>query len=133
MILSRAFGGNAQPDDLTEASKEFALELETDPTNANAAYELGEIQRRAGEFGKAREFFGTAVKYYPDFQEAQVGMGRALISLQKPDEALPHLRKAIELNPEDDVPYYHLAQVYGAFGKRPSSRRRWQNFAACAA
>ena len=128
VILSRAFGGNARPDDLTEASKEFALELETDPTNANAAYELGEIQRRAGEFAKACELFGTAVKYYPDFQEAQVGMGRALISLQKPGEALPHLRKAIELNPEDDVPYYHLAQVYGALGKQAEQQKALADF-----
>ena len=128
VMLSRALAGSSRPEDLPDASREFAQELQLDPTNANAAYELGEIQRRAGAFDKACDLFGTAVKYYPDFEEAQVGLSRALIALRKPDQALPHLRKAIELKPEDDVPYYHLAQVYAALDNKAEQQKALAEF-----
>jgi tetratricopeptide (TPR) repeat protein len=89
--LGRALLLRSQSSDShAEALKEFEQELQLDPTNANAAYELAEIHRRAGQLDKAREFFETALKYYPDFEEAQVGLSRALITLGKPDLALPH-------------------------------------------
>ena len=100
----------------TEALKEFEQELELDPTNANAAYELAEIHRKAGQLDKAHEFFEIALKHYPDFEEAQIGLGRVLIALGKPDRALTHLRKAISLNPENEVSYYQLSQVHKALG-----------------
>ena len=111
-LLSRSRQSNSQ----AEASKEFEQELQLDPTNANAAYELGEIHRKSGQLDKAREFFEMALKHYPDFEEAQVGLGRVLLGLGKPDLALPHLRKAISLNPENEVSYYQLSQVHKALG-----------------
>jgi len=111
-LLSRSRQSNSQAD----ASKEFEQELQLDPTNANAAYELGEIHRKSGQLDKAREFFEIALKHYPDFEEAQVGLGRALLALGKPDLALPHLRKAVSLNPENEVSYYQLSQVHRALG-----------------
>ena len=69
-----------------------------------------------------------SLKHYPDFQEAQVGMGRVCIALHKPDLALPHLRKAIALNPEDEVPYYHLAQVYAALGNTAAQQKALEDF-----
>jgi len=45
-----------------------------------------------------------------------VGLGRALLALGKPDLALPHLRKAVSLNPENEVSYYQLSQVHRALG-----------------
>ena len=44
-----------------EAVKEFEQELALDPTNATAAYELGEIHRRAGELDEAQRLFEAAV------------------------------------------------------------------------
>ena len=115
-LLARLRQTNSRPEDSAEALKEFEQELQLDSSNANAAYEIAEIHRRSGELDKAREFFDRALKHYPDFEEAQVGLGRVLIALGKPGEALPHLRKAITLSPEDEVPYYHLAQVHKALG-----------------
>lgn len=59
-------------DDKAAAAKEFEQELALDPTSAKAAYELGEIDRKSGQRDKAEGLFETAVKYYPDFEEAQV-------------------------------------------------------------
>jgi len=127
VLLARSQTTNSA-EDRAEALKEFEQELQLDPTNANAAYELGEIHRKSGQRDKAETFFETALKYYPDFEEAQVGLSRVLIALGKPDLALPHLRKAVSLNPEDAVCYFHLAQVYRALGNVTEQQKALAEF-----
>lgn len=127
-LLARSRDANPPAEAAAHALREFEQELEVDPTNANAAYEVGEICRKSGQLGKAQQFFETAVKQYPDFEEAQVGLGRVLIALAKPDGALPHLRKAVALNPEDDVPYYHLAQAHKALGNVAEQQKALTEF-----
>jgi tetratricopeptide (TPR) repeat protein len=100
----------------TEAMKEFEEELRVDATSANAAYELGEIHRQSGEMEKAAAFFARALEHYPDFDEAQIGLGRVLMTLGKPAQALPHLQRAVSLNPGSDVGYYQLAQCHRVLG-----------------
>ena len=41
-------------------------ELEVDPTNANAAYEVAEIHRKGADAPRARAFFQRALDNYPD-------------------------------------------------------------------
>ena len=99
VLLSRSRSG--QSDSLGEALKEFEQELQQDGTNANAAYEIGEIYRKSGQLDRAQEFFNKALQNYPDFEEAQLGLAGVLITLGKPELALPHLRAALALNPEE--------------------------------
>jgi tetratricopeptide (TPR) repeat protein len=123
--LGRVLLARAQTDATaeSEALKEFAQELQLDPTNANAAYEIGEIHRKAGELEKAREFFALAIKHYPDFEEALVGLGRALVSLGQAELALNHLRQAVALNPNNEVTHYQLAQAYRALGNTAAQQQ----------
>jgi tetratricopeptide (TPR) repeat protein len=127
-LVARLQQTNSRTEDSAEALKEFAEELQVDPTNANAAYEMAEIHRKSGQLEKAQKLFEIALRNYPDFEEAQVGLGRTLIALGKPDSALPHLQKAVALDPEDDVPYYHLAQVYKALGNEPEQQKALAEF-----
>lgn len=104
------------PDDATQAAAEFEQELKVDPTNANAAYELADIDRTAGRFPDAERFFEQALKYYPDFEEAHLGLAATLLSEHKPQLALPHIQKAIKLNASDEVSWYRLSQAERALG-----------------
>jgi len=99
-----------------EAVKELEQELALDPANATAAYELCEIHRRAGDLEEALKLFETAVDHYPDFEQAQLGLGRVLLATGKLEPAVDHLRKAIALDPENDVSYYQLSRAYQALG-----------------
>jgi predicted Zn-dependent protease len=103
--------------------KEFMLELEIDPTNANAAYEVAEIHRKGGDAASARAFFQRALDNYPDFEDALVGLGRTLVVLQDPKAAIRPLTRAIELNQKSDVAYYQLAQAYRALGDTPAQEK----------
>lgn len=119
---------NASTDDPAEARKAFEEELRIDSTNANAAYEIGEMHRKAGELERAREFFEQALKHYPDFEEALVGLGRALIALGQPAQAVPRLEAALKHNPENDVAHYQIAQAYRALGKTAEQEKALAEF-----
>lgn len=115
VLLEHAKSERSNPDVL-EARRAFEEELALDPTNANAAYELAEMARKAGELERAREGFTQAVTHYPAFEHALVGLGRTLIALDRPADALPHLKAAIKANPDSDVAWYQIAQAYRKLG-----------------
>jgi tetratricopeptide (TPR) repeat protein len=121
-LLGRSEGGSRRGD-VEEARKAFEEELRVDPTNANAAYEIAEMHRKAGDLERAREFFEMALKHYPDFDDALVGLGRSLLALGRAAQALPHLQAAIKRNPENEVAYYQLAHAYQALD-RPAEQER---------
>jgi tetratricopeptide (TPR) repeat protein len=123
--IGRALLARSRTDD---ALKEFQKELELDPTNANAAYESGEIYRRAGQLDRAKECFSAALKYYSNFEEAQVGLAGVEIAMGRPEQAVPHLEKAAVLDPHDDVPYYRLSQAYKLMGKNAEQEKALAEF-----
>lgn len=126
-LLRRSHQTNA-PAGETQAVAEFTTELELNPSNANAAYEIAEIHRNAGEFDAAQKFFERALKYHQDFEEAQLGLAAVLLSQQKPGLALPHLQKAIALDPASQVSWYRLAQAYRALGNTAEQRKAFAEF-----
>jgi tetratricopeptide (TPR) repeat protein len=127
VLLSRHAAPDAAPSE-PEALKEFMIELDIDPTNANAAYEVAEIHRKGGDAVRARAFFQRALDSYPDFEDALVGLGRTLVALQDPKTAIRPLARAIELNPKSDVAYYQLAQAYRALGDTPAQEKALATF-----
>jgi len=126
--IGRTLLARAQPELQKEALKEFQEELQLDATNGNAAYEAGEIHRRLGQLDQAANFFDMALRTDGNFEEAQIGLGRVLITQGKPDQALPHLQKAISLNPANEVSQYQLSQVYRALGRTGEQQMALKEF-----
>jgi tetratricopeptide (TPR) repeat protein len=114
-LLARSFQASS-PQDVTDAAAEFARELQVSPSNANAAYELGEIRRKDGKFEEAQQLFELALQGHLDFEEAHLGLASSLLSLQKPEAALDHLQKAMALNPANEITWYRLSQVQKDLG-----------------
>jgi tetratricopeptide (TPR) repeat protein len=127
VLLERSASDGARDDGL-EARRAFEAELALDPTNANAAYELGEMHREAGEFELARRLFHQAVTHYPGFEHALIGLARTLTALGRPEEGLPSLKAALKINPESDVAYYQLAQAYRALGNTVEQEKALTEF-----
>lgn len=107
---------DSSTDDRKQAMKEFEKELELDSSNANAAYELGDMYRSSGQLNEAKDAFELALKSHPDFEEAHLGLASVLMSLRQPALALPHVQKAIALNRDDAVSWYRLARAEKALG-----------------
>jgi len=119
---------NSSANDATNALSEFQQELKVDPSNANAAYEIAEIHRNAGDFPEAAKFFEQALKYYPGFEEAHLGLAATLLAEQKAQLALPHVQAAVALNADDEVAWYRLAQVQRALGNSAQQQKAIAEF-----
>src|ERR1700674_4400390 len=72
VLLSRPDAGPGSP---ARAKQEFLKELQIDPSNADAAYILGELARRDENWDEAISRFSQAAKLNPNFAEAQLGLG----------------------------------------------------------
>jgi tetratricopeptide (TPR) repeat protein len=114
--------------DRAEAAREFEQELQLDPGNANAIYELAEIHRGMNELDQAQQLFATALKYYPDFEQAQLGLARTLMAQMKPELALPHLQRAVALDADDEVAWYRLSQADRALGNTEEQKKALAQF-----
>jgi predicted Zn-dependent protease len=104
------------PDDPHEAEKEFEQELRIDPGNANSAYELGEMRRKARRFDESQQYFEQALQHYPDFPEAQLGLAAVLLEKKAPDQALVYAQRAVALDPENEVGWFRLSQIQRSLG-----------------
>jgi tetratricopeptide (TPR) repeat protein len=111
-----------------EAMKEFEQELRLDPSDASAAYELGEASRSDGQLEEAGTYFEQALKFYPDFEEAHLGLAAVLMSQSEPQLALPHLQKAVTINPEDEVAWYRLSRAQKALGNDALQQKALSEF-----
>ena len=126
-LLARGANSGAQ-DATQEARKEFSAELEIDPTNANAAYELAEASRNSGEMDEAEKFFRLALKYYPEFEQANLGLAAVLLKEGKPEPARDYARKAIAENASSQVGWYRLGQIEKALGNAAGEQRALAEF-----
>ncbi len=111
------------PDSVELARHEFQQELELSPHNADAEYELGEIEREHGNAEGAVAHFSQALRDHPEFVEAQVGLAKTLMKLGRPQEAVPHLTEAARLDPSNKIPHYLLSSAYKALGDTAAAQK----------
>jgi tetratricopeptide (TPR) repeat protein len=128
-LLARSESRGDDNADAESAKEEFAQELRSNPTNGNAAYELGESYRKLGQEDEARRYFELAINSYPSFEEAHVGLAATLMQ-SDPALARTHLQKAIALNPEDAVAWYRLAQAERNLGHSEEQKLALAKFTA---
>ena len=74
VLLAQAAQAKGNPATEAEALKEFGLELQIDPTNADAAYEIGEMMRKAWSARQGRRVVQAGGRFIPRFRG---GAGRA--------------------------------------------------------
>jgi predicted Zn-dependent protease len=126
-LLAQARRSGA-PEDRTEALKEFLAELEIDPANANAAYEAGEIYRDSSDYPNAEKYFQIAINYYPNFDDAQIGLATVYLAEDKAQLAVPALKKAIAADSSNEVSWYRLSQAERSLGNTAEQGKAMAEF-----
>jgi predicted Zn-dependent protease len=111
-----------------QAADQFRAELAIDPGNGNAAYELAQIQRDLGNVEQARQQFESLIERRPEFEQARVGLAGVLVETQKPGEAAIQLKRAIELDPDDEVAWYRLAHALRMTGDQQGQKKALAEF-----
>lgn len=118
----KQWGTTHAESDLQAAKDAFTQELANNPTNANAAYELAVLYSQSRDYAEAERFYTSATQMYPDFEEAQVGLGGVLIDEQRVTDAIPHLIRATKLRPGDSVAWYRLSRAQQAVGDKDAAK-----------
>ena len=115
---------------LDEARREFEQELRLDTGNAGAEYELGEMARRARQWNDAIEHFRHAAQLDPEFVEALIGLGKALVSAGRAPEALAPLEAAAKHSPDNPVAHYQLSFAYRRLGREEEAKKEFAAYQA---
>ena len=122
VLLSRPDAG---PDAPERAKQEFLKELQIDPSNADAAYVLGELARRDENWDEAISRFSQAAKLNPNFAEAQLGLGSCLVTIKKYEDAIPPLRTAEQLMPRNPEVHHDLATALARSGHKEEADKEF--------
>jgi tetratricopeptide (TPR) repeat protein len=117
-----------------EAIAEHERALALDPSNADAARDLGWDYKRFGEFDKSVEYFDKAIRESPhDVSLPHVYGGKACANfgLKRYDQAIDWARQAIAVNP-NYVHYIHatLVAALALAGHETEAREALQRYLA---
>ncbi len=88
---------------LEEARRFFEQTIRTAPKLAEAHDLMGITECLLGEYKKAEGFFRRAIDLDPRRADEYFGLGKVLNLLQRPGEALPTIRKGLELSPNSGL------------------------------
>lgn len=122
LLLSRPDAG---PGAKEQAKQEFRKELEIDPSNSTAAYILGELARQDENWDEAISRFSQAAKLDSTFGEAYLGWGVSLIGNKKYQEAIPPLRTAERLTPQNPDVHNALATALTRSGQKEEAEKEF--------
>ena len=101
--------GDAQAE--AAAERELQTAVKVDGDNARTECEYGKIASRRSDLDGAYAHYSRAFALNPGDTEAQIGVGRVLEAMGKPQEAAKYLRMAIQSDPLNGEAHYRLASV----------------------
>jgi tetratricopeptide (TPR) repeat protein len=100
------------------ATQQFREELGIDPSNCMAQWKLGNIVLEQHEdAGVALAEVEKALALCPNLVQARVDRARALLKLERNEDARKDLLVAEQTNPEEPSIHFLLAQTYRALGR----------------
>src|SRR6267143_3643318 len=82
-------------------------------------FDRGQDAHAKGDYKLALEFYEEAIKLRPEFPEAELQRGQALVSLNRREDAELAFRRAIELRPTWVLPYAKLGFLLARIMSRP--------------
>jgi tetratricopeptide (TPR) repeat protein len=109
------------------ANKEFEAELANDPQNCRAQALIGDIlidQRM--KFEEGLEAMNKALAICPELTQGRIDRGRALLKLERNQEAAQDLQAAAHASPDDSSAHFFLAQAYRALGRLQDAQSEMQ-------
>ena len=111
------------------AAEQFRAELGNDPANCNAQWKLGDIVlEQHQDPSEALAQIEKALSVCPSLAEAHLDRGRALMRLERHEEAIPDLQAAEKSDPSEANTHFLLAQALRATGKTREAQAEMQIF-----
>ena len=95
--------------DIAEAERLYRLLMKSDPADASAPFNLGNMLRANGRYVEAEAAFRTATRVDPQFAQAWYNLGDLLDDQGRTDAAIEFLRKALRVAPDYADAMFNLA------------------------
>lgn len=111
-----------EPEALSAAKAAFEAELDLNPRDAVAHYQIAQILSVQQDAAGARRRLARAAELDPSFVAALVALGRLESQSDDHDAAIARLRSATELEPENESAHYALMLAYRNAGRRDEAR-----------
>jgi tetratricopeptide (TPR) repeat protein len=105
-----------------EAAREFNLELQNDPSHAQAMAYLGDTEIKLGDNAAASAILEKAVKSPGAGRIAWVDMGILEAGDHQNEQAVADFRRAIEMDPSEVDAHWRLARLYQSMGKKEEAK-----------
>lgn len=118
-----ATGISLEETDSEGALREFKQELEISPNHVAAMLNIAVIYHTQGNDSNAEPWAQRALQLDPQSYPAHFLLGRILLELNRPEEAISHLETAVELAPEAKETYYVLSRAYSSAGRSADATR----------
>jgi len=99
------------------AENAISRALELDPNNLDAHFNNALLQMALGHLPEALAEIQTVEQLDPLSHQVQVLFGRILLRSGKPEEAILHLKRAIEREPRSVMAHGFLGEVYEQMGR----------------
>ena len=107
------------------AQAEFRTELANAPTDCIARWKLANsIMEANGSTAEALDELNQSIDRCPQLMQARVDRARALIRLNRQNEALPDLLLAEKNSPDEPSVHFFLASVYRAQGHADEAKQQ---------
>ena len=110
-----------------EAAQEFKAELQISPQDSLALWRLGEITLHTNP-REAVQVLQQAVSLNPEFPQAVLAYGRALLRAGQTEAAVDQFQRVVRLAPEEDTVHYLLAQAYRQQGRQGEAKAELARF-----
>src|SRR5206468_595622 len=115
--------------DLEKAEEEFLQELKIAPEDYLTTWKLGNIYLVRKQYDLALQYLEKAVLQKPDLGQAHRDLGKALIGTDgNMERAVAHLKRVVQLAPEEPTSHYLLAQVYKKQGRKAEQQKELEIF-----
>jgi tetratricopeptide (TPR) repeat protein len=111
------------PENLALARAEFEKELELNPADSVAEYEVGQISLTTQQPAQAMRHFERAAAISPDFAEALQALARLRLEAKQYGESITLLEKVVRLQPANESAHYSLMLVYRDSGRAADAAR----------
>ena len=99
-------------NDSSSSIAQFKKGVEKDPKDVALLSSYAQALRFSGDFAGANDLYGKILALKPGDPDASIGSAECLKKLEKPDDAVAVLNKAIEANPKNENLNMTLARTF---------------------
>jgi tetratricopeptide (TPR) repeat protein len=107
--------------DWASAEQGFKRALELDPNSLEYCQCYADLLAGMGRFPEAIAILDRGIALNPVSSAIQAAMGRVLVWQKNYDAAIPHLQKALEIDPENAIADLFLGEAYEVKGDFPKA------------